>query len=602
MTLLREFNLHINAGYGLPLIINVNQYDSGEKWIFTLYKTDGTRYIPTSGAIVGIKSDNFGVINSGTVNSNGQVEIIETQQMTAAPGKAIFELLLDNGTHGTANFIVLVEPKPGDKAELSSSDLSMIQEAINATIPENIAGAVQEWMDENLDTSNVIDSTLSISGAAADAKVTGDELGLIKNQISEIEEVIEADTGDGITEELKSALNSFTESVLSLANHVAYSDEHGQTIINNISEAKMAVYYAMYPRIPASSVSLNKNSISWRKIGMSVQLIATVLPGDTTDIVEWVSSDTSVVTVTNDGIVTCVGYGTATVTATAGSVSATCTISVVEVSVVSISAQYTQSMNVFLTTALDSLKTDLVVTATFNDSVTEVVEDDEYTLSGEFTEGTSVITVTYAGHTAVFNVVVTGESPLYYWDFTKSLVDTIQGKAMTLSTTNPPVQNETGLVFNGKQPEYATASGVIATNRTYVLGIKSISRASTSKNNRLMTVIVNSSSGADTGLMINRSNNKWDFYNRSSAAWQGLTGEWVSDYTYFTGKSLIVYIDAEKLWNFYLDGTLLFTSARVNAGTAIYLGGSTTSSGSASTTCSPIMTIETLAVYEGEMV
>ena len=315
MTLLREFNLHINAGYGLPLIINVNQYDSGEKWIFTLYKTDGTRYIPTSGAIVGIKSDNFGVINSGTVNSNGQVEIIETQQMTAAPGKAIFELLLDNGTHGTANFIVLVEPKPGDKAELSSSDLSMIQEAINATIPENIAGAVQDWMDENLDTSNVIDSTLSISGAAADAKVTGDELNDVKSQIS---------SKTGLSDAIKNALKL-------LADTVAYEN----------TEVGITTRNAVYSALDA-------------------------------------------------------------------------------VNVVSLSATYEQSDSIYTHNELDDLRQYLTVTATYDNGMSSQIST--YTLVGELTAGTPVITVEYEGETATFTPTVYESVPSTYqiYDFIKS--------------------------------------------------------------------------------------------------------------------------------------------------------------------------------------
>lgn len=151
----RNFNLYLNAGHSVPLVINVNQYDSGEQWVFTLYNSDGTQYTPSTGAIVGIKSDGLGIINSGSV-VDGKVVISETQQMTAAPGKAVFELMIDNGTHGTANFVVLVEPKPGDNADLSESDLSLIQQAIDTTSPQAVHQAVTDWMDENVSTGTAI--------------------------------------------------------------------------------------------------------------------------------------------------------------------------------------------------------------------------------------------------------------------------------------------------------------------------------------------------------------------------------------------------------------------------------------------------------------
>ena len=182
----REFNLYLHAGHSIPLVINCNQYDRGEQWLFTLFNADGTQYMPSSGAIVGIKSDNLGIINSGTVDSQGRVVINETQQMTAAVGKAVFELLIDDQTHGTANFIVLVEPKPGDNADLSESDYSLFQQAIDGTSATAIAEGVADWMDENLTpTTPVVDASLTVQGAAADAKKTGDEINDLKGQVEQ---------------------------------------------------------------------------------------------------------------------------------------------------------------------------------------------------------------------------------------------------------------------------------------------------------------------------------------------------------------------------------------------------------------------------------
>lgn len=70
-----------------------------------------------------------------------------------------------------------------------------------------------------------------------------------------------------------------------------------------------------------------------------------------------------------------------------------------------ITAVYTQSGTVYDTDSLDSLKDDLVVTATYDDSSTETVT--AYTLSGTLVVGTSTITVSYGGKTTTFNVNVT---------------------------------------------------------------------------------------------------------------------------------------------------------------------------------------------------
>ena len=141
----RQFEVYLNPSRKPPLTINVNQYDQGEKWVFTILNEDGTAYTPTTCAIVGRKSDGNGIAVNGTVE-NGKAVIMETEQMTASAGKAVFELSVDGLTHGTANFYVLVEKKPIEDAVMSDSDLSLIQEALEAT-PYEVRFEV-EYIDE----------------------------------------------------------------------------------------------------------------------------------------------------------------------------------------------------------------------------------------------------------------------------------------------------------------------------------------------------------------------------------------------------------------------------------------------------------------------
>ena len=77
--------------------------------------------------------------------------------------------------------------------------------------------------------------------------------------------------------------------------------------------------------VPCESIALSLSTITFTAIGATQQLTATVLPIDTTESVIWASSDENCVTV-EDGLVTCVGVGTATITATCGTQSATCAV------------------------------------------------------------------------------------------------------------------------------------------------------------------------------------------------------------------------------------------------------------------------------------
>lgn len=109
---------------------------------------------------------------------------------------------------------------------------------------------------------------------------------------------------------------------------------------------------------------------------------------------------------------------------------------------VSISAVYSGS-TVYTTDTLDSLKTDLVVTAQYDDSTTETVTT--YTLSGTLAEGTSTITVAYGGKTTTFTVTVVDKYALPT-GYTK--YDYVTNS----STSNCYV--DTGIAFTYCAPEY----------------------------------------------------------------------------------------------------------------------------------------------------
>ena len=214
MSIERPFDLIINAGTSSPLVINANQNDSGEIWKFNLYQEDGTKVIPAAGEIVGLKADGHAIVNAGTVNESGQVVITETEQMTAAPGANVYEIVFDS-VHGTANFILYVEKSPvDDDADFSESDISAINQAIAMAINSSTVQALQSKLaaetsarqsaDNLLQTQ--IDEIIAPSGEAPSAAevenarigadgTVYDTLGnAIRGQVSDLNQALDGET------------------------------------------------------------------------------------------------------------------------------------------------------------------------------------------------------------------------------------------------------------------------------------------------------------------------------------------------------------------------------------------------------------------------
>ena len=236
--------LNLSPG-AAPLVIKVSEGDIGREISFTLVE-DGLEYsIPTGSTITCeiLKSDGHGT--SIPCTWSGSVVTLETtEQSTIRAGKATAELRIVNGADdiGTANFILAVEPRPinadtdqtdssysqtGDAGDVwtlgSNGTPSWSPSGLDATtatagqapIADGAGGwawgrptvvnvpvsgsyndETEELVFENvngtelfgIDVSEVgratVDPTLTQSGQAADAKVTGDAINEVKADLS----------------------------------------------------------------------------------------------------------------------------------------------------------------------------------------------------------------------------------------------------------------------------------------------------------------------------------------------------------------------------------------------------------------------------------
>ena len=200
-------------------------------------------------------------------------------------------------------------------------------------------------------------------------------------------------TGTGVSDDLKVAL-------LQIAEKVAYIDDDGQQYYDDLYDALYDTTWQVTNTLSHCSSSNSATSVT--KNG-SYSATITASAGYTLT-----GATVSITMGGNDITSTAYSNGTISIASVTGAL--VISVSAAAKTVSSISAVYTQSGVVYPNTSLNSLKSDLVVTATYNDSSTGTVPSSEYTLSGTLTEGTSVVTVTYGGKTTTFNVTVSAQA------------------------------------------------------------------------------------------------------------------------------------------------------------------------------------------------
>lgn len=203
---------------------------------------------------------------------------------------------------------------------------------------------------------------------------------------------------------------SVRQALYNILNNVTFDDTTGYN--NDIS-----VIQSWASQVTAITVSPSTASIS----GSGTQQL-TVTTTPTGGAVTWVSSDSTIATVSANGLVTGVNNGSCTITATSGDLSASCTVTVSGFATLSsISAVYSGG-SVRQGATLSDLVSDLVVTANYSDSTTATLTDSDYTLSGSLNAGTSTVTVSYGGKTTTFNVTVIAPVAGWLYRFNDSIV------------------------------------------------------------------------------------------------------------------------------------------------------------------------------------
>lgn len=253
----------------------------------------------------------------------------------------------------------------------------------------------------------------------------------IQEELNDVKQDLEELQNDaGVTAELKSAL-------LQLAEKVAYIDDGGEDYYQDL-------YDALYPQAQSITCVYTQSGTVYTTDTLNS------LKDDLVVTAHYYDSTTRVLKPSDYTLTGTLAAGTSTVYVHYGELTTSFTVTVTLRTVSSISAVYTQSGTVYDVDSLDSLKTDLVVTATYNDSSTEIVPSADYTLSGTLTAGTSTVTVTYEGKTTTFTVTVT-HAVVIEWDMSKGRVPSTDDGITTTNNGSftEAFDSTNGLVITG---------------------------------------------------------------------------------------------------------------------------------------------------------
>lgn len=398
--------VNLVPGLSTPAVVRVSQYDVGRPLTFKVLDGTGTASFDatTTATVTGTKPSGLGFTESGTIAGN-TVTLNTTLAMTQERGKIPAEIRFTKTGEDIGTANFILAVEPSPH-------------------PDGTTDGTQETM-ANLETR------------------LQSEINDLSDRIDDIEA-----GGSGLSQTEKNL-------ILTLFSKAAYAESDAESAYDALeamwaSSTKTITYNLSHVSSSNSTASI-ENGQSY-----------------TTTLTATGSYTLNTVTVTMGGVdITSTAYssGTVSIPSVTGNIVITAT-AVLQAQ--SITATYTQSGTVYDTATLDSLKADLVVTANYSGGTSETVPSSDYTLSGTLTEGTSTITVSYAGLTDTFSVTVTSSRPSnpYVTDnmtlWLDGIFNTATGHDASATTWTNLIDNEIftgtgvtvstdGMIFDGTQ-------------------------------------------------------------------------------------------------------------------------------------------------------
>ena len=468
-------------------------------------------------------SDNTAI---ATVSAQGTVTAVAegSAVVTATAGgkSAKCTVTVQNGTVAVESITLSEETLTlTEGATFQLTATVMPDNATDKTVIWNTSdGSIVTVSEDGLVTA-VAEGTATII-ASAGGQSTQCEVTVTK-EVIEVEGITLSQTslllGEGATATLTATVtpeNATDKTVTWSSSDESVATVSGDGLVTGVKEGKAVVTATAGEKNAQCEVTVQKGVVEVTEItlsqtnltlteGETAALTATVLPTDATDkTVTWISSNPSVATVSDAGLVTAVLEGTTTITASAGGKTAQCTVTVEKAFIAVTEVTLSQSSLILdegataqlIATVLPTDATDKTVTWSSSNPSVATVSDGLVTAQQE---GTTLITASAGGQSAQCTVTVQkGVVAVTEVTLSQTSLTLDEGESATLTATVLPADaTDKTVTWISSNSSVATVSGGVVT--AVGEGTATITASAGGKTAQC-TVTVNGESGMDADI------------------------------------------------------------------------------------------------------
>ncbi len=434
-------------------------------------------------------SDNTAI---ATVSAQGTVTAVAegSAVVTATAGgkSAKCTVTVQNGTVAVESITLSEETLTlTEGATFQLTATVMPDNATDKTVIWNTSdGSIVTVSEDGLVTA-VAEGTATII-ASAGGQSTQCEVTVTK-EVIEVEGITLSQTslllGEGATATLTATVtpeNATDKTVTWSSSDESVATVSGDGLVTGVKEGKAVVTATAGEKNAQCEVTVQKGVVEVTEItlsqtnltlteGETAALTATVLPTDATDkTVTWISSNPSVATVSDAGLVTAVLEGTTTITASAGGKTAQCTVTVEKAFIAVTEVTLSQSSLILdegataqlIATVLPTDATDKTVTWSSSNPSVATVSDGLVTAQQE---GTTLITASAGGQSAQCTVTVQkGVVAVTEVTLSQTSLTLDEGESATLTATVLPADaTDKTVTWSSSNSSVATVSGGVVT-------------------------------------------------------------------------------------------------------------------------------------------